>query len=251
MKTCSRCKLEQDDSQFQPIKNTTRSKSYCKECGKQMCKEYKAKNKEKIATYNKKYKSEHKEEVKEYNHNYNIENRETIQQRQTAQHRERRKTDSNYKLRLNLSSRIQKLIKSKKNNRSYNEFIGCSLDDIKKWLEHNFYGDMTWENYGTVWHVDHVIPCCTFNLENDDQVKICCNWANVQPLLVDHNLSKSGSLYWIELMNHEIKLRQYSKKNRLECELYIEHLSTLKPKDTLYERNRARMASIIGSVERQ
>jgi hypothetical protein len=49
-------------------------------------------------------------------------------------------------------------------------------------------------------------------------------------------------------MNHEIKLRQYSKQNKLDCELYIEYLSTLEPEDTLYERNRARMASVAGSV---
>ena len=66
MKTCSRCKIEQNDTEFDAIKNTSRFRSYCKKCGREMCKEYKAKNKQKIATYNKQYKEEHKEEVKEY-----------------------------------------------------------------------------------------------------------------------------------------------------------------------------------------
>jgi hypothetical protein len=38
-----------------------------------------------------------------------------------------------------------------------------------------------------------------FDLEDEEQVKICFNWSNVQPLLANHNLSKNDSLYWIEL----------------------------------------------------
>lgn len=238
------CKLIKDNSEFSPIKNTSRFRCYCKDCGREMCKNYKAKNREKVSEYNKKYKEEHKEEVSVYNRNYLVENRKKIQEN----FKNRRKNNPIFKLRLNLSNRVRKLIKIRKNRTSYNEFIGCSIQQIRDWLEHNFYGDMTWENYGTVWHVDHVIPCIHFNNEDDDQIKVCFNWANVQPLLVTHNCSKSGSLYWIELVNHELKLKHYIKKNKLDCDTYLEYLSELKPTYSLFDRNRARMGTYLGTV---
>lgn len=243
MKVCTKCGIEQDDSEFVFGKS---KKNSCKACGRLACKAYKANNRTKIAKYNKVYKEEHKEEVSVYNRKYLEENRETIQEN----FKNRRKNNPNFRLRLNLSKRIQDLLKSKKNRKCYNNFIGCSLDEIKKWLESNFYGEMTWENYGSVWHIDHVIPCVHFNLENEEEVKVCFNWANVQPLFAKHNLSKSDTLYWIELMNHQIKLTHYSKKNKLDSNTYNSFLSNFKHEKSVYERNRARMADVSGTVKR-
>lgn len=242
MKVCIKCGVEQDEKEYIYGKS---KKNFCKACSRLACKQYKANNREKIATYNKTYKEEHKEEVSKYNRKYLEENRETIQKN----FKNRRDTNHKFRLRLNLSNRVRTLLKSKKNRRCYNEFIGCSIDTIANWLEYNFYGDMTWENYGSVWHVDHVIPCMYFNPEDNDDVKVCFNWANVQPLLAKHNLSKSGSLYWFELVNHELKLKKYCSENGIDYDIYKEYLSKLKPLSSIHERNRSRMASISGLVE--
>ena len=52
---------------------------------------------------------------------------------------------------------------------------------------------MSWENYGQ-WHVDHIIPCCTFNLTDESQLKKCFNYKNLQPLWAKDNLIKSKKL---------------------------------------------------------
>ncbi|AGD92421.1 intron encoded hypothetical protein [Megavirus lba] len=41
---------------------------------------------------------------------------------------------------------------------------------------------MTWENHGSYWHFDHVKPCASFDLSNDDEILKCYNWTNYQPL---------------------------------------------------------------------
>ena len=58
MKKCSKCKQEKESSEYY------KGHGYCKECGRQMCRDYKKRNKDKISEYNKKYKSEHKNEIK-------------------------------------------------------------------------------------------------------------------------------------------------------------------------------------------
>ena len=62
----------------------------------------------------------------------------------------------------------------------------------------NFKPDMTWENHGKLWHIDHRKPLCKFNLTlpdgtpNYEQIRLANSLANLQPLYVAENLSKGG-----------------------------------------------------------
>ena len=56
---------------------------------------------------------------------------------------------------------------------------------------------MTRQNYGSVWHVDHIIPLQFFidnDLMDDTNKKIACHYGNLQPLFKEENLQKSDKL---------------------------------------------------------
>lgn len=61
-------------------------------------------------------------------------------------------------------------------------------------FERQFKKGMTWKNYGRVWHVDHIVPCCKFDLTNPRQQTTCFNYLNLQPKFARDNLQKSGRL---------------------------------------------------------
>jgi len=72
------------------------------------------------------------------------------------------------------------------------ELAGCSLEDLMKHLESKFAEGMTWENYGIKgWHIDHIRPCASFDLEDPEEQKKCFHWSNLQPLWAVDNLKKS------------------------------------------------------------
>ena len=51
---------------------------------------------------------------------------------------------------------------------------------------------MSWDNYGTHgWHIDHIRPCASFDLSDEEQQKICFHYTNLQPLWAEDNLKKS------------------------------------------------------------
>ena len=51
---------------------------------------------------------------------------------------------------------------------------------------------MTFENHGEVWQFDHIIPCALFDLNDEEQLKICFHHKNLIPLFKEENRSKSS-----------------------------------------------------------
>lgn len=82
------------------------------------------------------------------------------------------------------------------------DLIGCTPEFLMGWLESQFNDGMTWENYGRdffnnykSWHMDHIKPCNTFNLSNEEELNKCFHYTNLRPLWESDNLSrpKDGS----------------------------------------------------------
>jgi len=188
-KKCYKCKLEKPKSEFY-------EKSFsCKPCGREMCRDYKRRNKDKISAYNKKYKKENKEIISKYNREYSLKNRKTIQKRHSAYLKNRKKTNPVYKMSLTLRNRIRGLFKGiGKKDDSTKNLLGCSYDFFVKWFEFQFTDDMTMQNHGKVWHIDHVVPCASFNILDPDEQRKCFHWTNMQPLHCLENLSKKDNI---------------------------------------------------------
>ena len=49
-------------------------------------------------------------------------------------------------------------------------------------------------NYGPYFHIDHIIPCASFNLIHVEQQKKCFHYSNLQPLLAIDNILKNDKL---------------------------------------------------------
>ena len=57
---------------------------------------------------------------------------------------------------------------------------------------------MTLENYGDFWHIDHVKPCASFDLNDEEEKMKCFHYTNLQPLWGRENLTK-GHHYDVKL----------------------------------------------------
>lgn len=76
------------------------------------------------------------------------------------------------------------------------ELLGASFAEVREFLEARFSKGMTWENYGVVWEIDHIVPCASFDLRDTAQQKACFHYTNLQPLLVSENRAKHAKLDW-------------------------------------------------------
>lgn len=74
------------------------------------------------------------------------------------------------------------------------ELLGCSIPELMNHLQSKFYANMSWKNYGSYWHIDHVRPCASFNLQNEKEQQICFHYSNLQPLTAKDNIIKGAKL---------------------------------------------------------
>jgi len=149
------------------------------------------KNKEKIKAYKKVHYLKNKEKIKAYKKVYRKENKEEI----TAYRRERYKNDPNFKMRTLLRSRLRKVLKGNTKTGPTMKLVGCTVAELWLHIEGLFEPGMTRENNGNgegFWHLDHKIPCCSFDFSDPEQQKICFHYTNLQPLWCKDNLAKGA-----------------------------------------------------------
>lgn len=154
---------------------------FCMKCYQ---KEYYIKNKDRIRKKHKEYKKENAEAEKQRNIRWNEQNRDYINSR------ERERYNSNIQIRLanTLRRRLGKAIKT---NFSHVQYLGCSIEELKLYLESKFQDGMSWDNYGkNGWHIDHIKPLSNFDLTKEDEIVEVCNYTNLQPLWARDNISK-------------------------------------------------------------
>lgn len=74
------------------------------------------------------------------------------------------------------------------------DLVGCGLTDFRSHIERNFKQGMTWDNYGTHWHVDHTLPVSSFDHNDPKQLKQCWHWTNLKPMTANKNLRKGARI---------------------------------------------------------
>jgi len=156
-------------------------------------KEYYQNNKEEILNQRKEYYENNKEGILLKDKEYYQNNKEEKIIYQTQYILNRLKIDINFKLAHNLRSRLRKAIHNNQKSGSAVRDLGCSVPELKLRLESMFQPGMSWENYNFYgWHIDHIIPLSSFNLQNREEFLKACHYTNLQPLWAEENLKKNN-----------------------------------------------------------
>ena len=125
----------------------------------------------------------------------------------------------------------------KRKSRSSIEYLGCSTDDYISWIM-NYNSVYNLDNYGKVWHIDHVIPISKFNLDNLDEQLLAFNWRNTMPLSCQENLKKGNKIIKVQVSEHFKKIKKYHIDNNINLpkiytDLFATHLVVLETPESL------------------
>jgi 5-methylcytosine-specific restriction endonuclease McrA len=114
----------------------------------------------------------------------------------TSRARKKRSAKPEVRIVSNFRKRLREIMSDARNGgkQSTLKLIGCSSSELAAHLESQFKRGMTWGNYGTHWHVDHIIPCAAFDHTKPEQVRQCWHFTNLRPLEAKVNLAKGAKI---------------------------------------------------------
>jgi hypothetical protein len=143
------------------------------------------------AAYDREYRERNAAHMKEYRRQWNEKNRE----RQNGYHRQKRRTDPQYRIKNNLRCRMNTALRKVgiKRDLPLERLIGCTVVELMAHLEARFGPGMSWQSREK-WHVDHILPCAKFDLTDRKQQLKCFHFTNLQPLWAGDNIRKSASV---------------------------------------------------------
>lgn len=160
------------------IRQRVQSREY-KKNNKEKIKQYRQENKIKLNLKHKEWCKKNEDKRKAYMNNY---------------FKERRNKDIQFRINLGLRSRFYQAVKKNHKTGSAIKNLGCSITELKSYLESKFLYGMSWDNYGLYgWHIDHIKPLSAFDLSDRKQMLEACHYTNLQPLWAKDNLSKNDN----------------------------------------------------------
>ena len=197
VKKCSKCEIISLKSNFHKrSKSNDGFQSQCNFCVNHYNRNYYSKNHDSELERCRKYKFQNREKINEYIKN-------------------RLKTDLNFKLASYMRNRLFKAYKVQnvmKTNKTI-DLLECSHSFFKSWIIHQLFGNMTIDNFGSVWQIDHCLAIASFNLLDENNLKACFNWINLRPMYVKDKIIKGDKIDYLLYLLQEVKAKYFLKLN--------------------------------------
>jgi hypothetical protein len=178
--------------------NNLKTKPGCKKYQK----DWREKNKEYRAEQHKEWREKNAEKHRQSARDHYYANKERKNKQSRAYHKNNREKINKRRkvwiakvenrLAQNLRVRLVMAIRRESKKGSAVKDLGCSIPELKLYLENRFQPGMTWDNYGSDWHIDHIRPLANYDLTDREVLKQLVHYTNLQPMWAIDNIKKSN-----------------------------------------------------------
>jgi hypothetical protein len=209
-KQCSKCKETKNLEDFHRFRrNKDGRQAWCKKC---RTKDQKARyaanpepfrehararyaaNPERHKKYARAWYAANRERVIDAAKAWDKANRERANARTVSYKKARMAADPFFRMRANLRGRLRKAVHRNQRAGSAVRDLGCSIKFLRQHLEGQFTEEMSWENHGIHWQIDHIFPLNKADLTDRVEFLAVNNWRNLRPLIIEENNSKSDKV---------------------------------------------------------
>lgn len=98
------------------------------------------------------------------------------------------------RIRARTISTIKRQCKSQHCKMKHVDYLGCTKEQARAYIEAQFIKGMTWANYGKAWEIDHVFPCSKYDLTQESERRKAFHYTNLRPLWARANRHKHAKI---------------------------------------------------------
>ena len=74
---------------------------------------------------------------------------------------------------------------------AYASFFGIDIQGFRTWIELQFTEGLSWDNFGTSWQFDHIVPVAFFDFELQQDLCLCWSFINIRVERLDEQNNKA------------------------------------------------------------
>jgi len=106
----------------------------------------------------------------------------------------------------NVSNSIYRAIKENKSERAWENLLGYTLNDLKNHLELQFTKNMNWNNFGSYWWIDKIIPKSIYRYGSigSNEIRKCWSLKNLRPLDKNSCIKKKSKVDWNLILEYKL-----------------------------------------------
>jgi hypothetical protein len=181
MKTCKKCNIKKPFTEYCKRKEEKDGlHRYCKTCMRQRLKNEYNNDKEKHLKRTRQYQNENRDYFRQKSNSHYHNNKDYYRE----WNQNKMDTDPLFRLRHAINALINHHLKEGKIDKSI-DYLGCTIQEYKTYLEPMFTSEMNWDNYGHYWEIDHIYPLAKGG---------SFHYTNTQPLTITDNRIKSDKV---------------------------------------------------------
>ena len=171
MKACNKCKESKSLDEFYSNKKSKDGKQYtCKICSKQITHKWMGENQEHNKSYSDKWRKNNPDYHTQHKKDYNLILENKLK----------------YVIRSNYNNVIPK-----EHRHDLIEILGCDINTYIKYIESLWLKEFSWDNYGKIWEIDHIIPRSSVEFKTLKSQRHIFGYKNTRPLFKTSEIAKS------------------------------------------------------------
>lgn len=207
MKICSKCGLPKEISEFykRPAAKDGH-RNDCIPCHQEAHSVWAADNKDKIKLLGQRWRNNNPEKSNAIYARYRSTEKRRKSSREWARRNrkvgmerfvERYASDIQFNLAIKFRRRVYMAVRNEYTVKAHKtiDLLGTTYPELKKYIEQKFTEGMSWDKLlaGEI-HLDHILPCASFDLTDAQQQSCCFHYTNLQPLWAFDNISKGAKV---------------------------------------------------------
>jgi len=82
---------------------------------------------------------------------------------------------------------LRRYVLEKNISTGYAFYFGLSIEQFRNWIELQFTPGLNWDEFGSAWQFDHIVPLAYFDFSNEEDLILCWNFVNIRVARLEQN----------------------------------------------------------------